>query len=471
MSNKTISLVVLFSVLISGPLTAETQPTQSLLGASGQVYEIYSGTFGELFPGDHSRDPDFPVLALDTLIPGSTARRLLVPSTGSSVLESAPRLIYDRASDQLNVVWNAVRPSGELRIHLTSYSEGGWGAEVLELYRSSSSQISEPQVALTRDAYNLSAGEGQVLSAERATLHLLWQERDDNSVAVKYMPVLLVAGDYIGWSETFVLGFSSTVLQAPENIDGQGEPVTFSAFPHLSTSSRSGGIIVSFFDSDSLSLKTLDIGILPLELVYLSDEIQEQVLNLGSDWVGGGDISSFADVMRLQIIGMGSIYGFHPAVIDYVAEQVHAHLLDVGDGYSDIEHLSSDLRDYTIDLTTSLFGTDLSSPEADDGSEIIEIDLSDLPLGDEGNQPAQILDLKVASEVPLPTIAGGNSSIYTSPTGDELIVAWSESDQAGEWLVYVEYTAADGWGEPFSLELGERLDLDRAHQLLAARLR
>jgi len=470
MRNKTLSLLSLLSILVAGHLAAEAQPSQSVLGSGGQIYEVYAGSFGELFPGNSSRDPEAPVLALDILAPGTAARHLLIPTTGGSVVESAPRLVYDRASDRLNVIWNAVRPNGELRIHLVSYSDGGWGSEVHELYRGGG-QISTPQVALTRDTYDLAIGEGQSLSADRSTLHLLWQEQDGDSVTIKYMPVLLVTGSYIGWSEAFDLGVSSAIPQNPEGLDGESVASESSfANPHLSASDRGSGVVVSFADTDSQSLKTFDIGILPLELVYLSDEVQQQVLSLANEFASG-EVSSFADTMRIQIIGLGTTYGFHPAVIDYVADQVHAHLLDIGDGYTDLEQLSSDLRDYTIDLTTSLFGTDLSSPEADDGSEIIEIDLSDLPLGDEGNQPAQILDLKMASEVPLPTMTGSDSSIYTSPAGDELIVAWSESDEAGEWLVYVEYTADDGWSEPFSLELGERLDLDRAHQLLAARLR
>lgn len=474
MSYKTVIPSLLLTLVITHGVAAEQLPNQSVLGADGQIYEIYAGKFSDLFPGHDSYDPEHQVLALDVIAPGEAVSRRLVPTTGGPVTETEPRLVYDKASDRLSLVWNAILPSGELLIQLTSYDADGWENEVHELYRSAGvqgdGQVSAPQVALTRDAYDLQAGHGQTLSADRATLHLLWQEREGNTVAVKYLPVLLVAGRYIGWAETFTLGTSAANQNSPENNTEGGANEGLFAAPNLTTSDRKGTVIVSYVDRDAGRLKTFDIGILPLELVYLSDEVQQQVLDLGSDWANG-DLSSFADVMRIHIIGLGSSYGFHPAVVDYVADQVHAHLLEVGDGYSDLESLSDDLRDYAIDLTTSLFGSDLSAPANDDGSEIIEIDLSDLPIGDEGEQPAQILDLHLASEVPLPDISIPDASIFTSPAGDELIVAWSESDDEGDRLVYIEYTNTTGWSDPLSLEIGPRLDLSRAQQLLAERLR
>ena len=77
------------------------------LGADGELYTVTAGLCGTLFPSATGpcTNAKWPVLALDTTLPGATAQRQLVQGTADTSVKSSPALIYEDGSKTLFVVW------------------------------------------------------------------------------------------------------------------------------------------------------------------------------------------------------------------------------------------------------------------------------------------------------------------------------------------------------------------------------
>ena len=450
-------IAVCFMALLPGQTLAQ-RPTIAL-GNSGELFEIQTGSYGELFPESQDLDTVTPVLALDIARLGHGAQRLLVPASTDLRRDHSPWLFFDRRNDQLNIVWQSTGTAG-FRLMLIGFTDGAW-SEAHEIYSATTS--TPPNMVLTQGAFKIELAEDQVIEAERQILHLIWRETRDARTHVMYSPIIFVEGQYVGWQESFSL----TDLRPEGSDDTETEtaavlPAGLEASLSVEAEADQETITIAFADEETADVLVFQLQILPLELVYLGDEIRARVIEHAIE-LNPEDLNQFADTMRIEIISMGARLGFHPTVVTYVSEQVGRRIGEVGGDYepTEIVDFANDLRDYAIDLTFSLLGSNVST--SNDG-QIIEIDVSDLIGG--SPRPGQLLDLHLAAELPAPQAVGrAPAAIYPSADGGEVLIAWQDLEQ--DLLLYVENV--DGaWSEPRQVDMAS-LTAEQADDLLRRR--
>ncbi|NJL29345.1 MAG: hypothetical protein HC897_16390 [Thermoanaerobaculia bacterium] len=427
---------------------------------------MHAGSIAALLGTELGAAPAVPGLVLEIRGPGATSDLLVVPGTESPDVEKNPLLLFDKGSNRLTLIWEAKPTSGKSSVWLVDYDGTSW-SEPQELFSSRFGWTSSPLRAVTRDAYDLRLGEGGTIHTERSTVHFAWRESSGGSAVVRYTPIFLVEGSYVGWNQTFTF----------ESPGDDGSATTLAAIPqtlyrHLSLEASPDGrsVVLAFTDAAGRHVVSINVETLPLELAYLSDEVREEVLEL-SEHFTSGDIASLSDEMRTHIIHIGALYSLQPEVVDYVSAELESWLANAGDQYENVDALADAARQHTIALTASLFGAPVTLSAPDSASQILEIDLGDFlgGLGDPSRpEPAQVLGLKLASRQETPTTGTGPTRIYTSAEGQQLLIAWETA--AKDRVEYVE-SQGEGWSEKRSLLLGDDLSLGEAYELLHARMR
>ena len=78
---------------LAAPAPGLAASHDSALGSSGEVYQVKSGKYGDLFPGGQGTAPGTPVLAIDVTRPGAAPQRVLIPDTLDSAAESSASLL------------------------------------------------------------------------------------------------------------------------------------------------------------------------------------------------------------------------------------------------------------------------------------------------------------------------------------------------------------------------------------------
>ncbi len=446
-------------VAAAGAVGASDLPTAAL-GNAGEVYELIGGTYGELFPESDEVAAGHEVLALELSWPDQTTGRWLVPGTEDAPAETAATLLYDRATDALAAVWQSAEPSEGALLKLVTVEADAF-SDVVTIEDPTRAAIGPSQIVLTRDRYSIRLGHNQRETVNRTILHVAWMAYGDSEIDVRYTPLVFIDGLYCGWNEVFSLR---------DLVVGEGvEPDQELAEQLLSTleldlTHGAQRILATFVSPRSGELAVVDIGVLPLELAYLGDEVRDLLLSM-ADSFGGDDLQAFAEVARIEIIGVGRRQSLNPALVDYVAGELSDEILTVGAEYSVDEYgeLVSYLRDYTIDVTSPLITSTLNYAQGTDHSRVIEIDIGNLL-----DAPTQILDLKIRSARPAPATGEGPTTIYTSEDGEDTLIAWE--DPGGATLYYVE-SLEGGWSEPRSLVIDDKLTPERAHELLRRRVR
>ncbi|MCP4653809.1 MAG: hypothetical protein GY856_00170 [bacterium] len=463
-----LSLALLVAAAGAGGAVASDLPTAAL-GSSGEVVELIGGTYGELFPesgevppeGDKWEVPaDHEVLALELSWPDQTTERRLLPDTEDAQAESLAALLYDRSTDALVAIWQSEEPSEGALLKLVPVVDGAF-SDVVTIEDPTLASIGPSKIVLTRDRYSIRLGEDQRETVNRTILHVTWMAFDGSEIDVRYTPLVFIDGLYCGWNEVFSL----RDLLVGEGVDPNRE-LSDQLLSTLELEVTRGGqrILATFVSPRSGELAVVDIGVLPLELAYLGDEVRDLLLSMADEFVGN-DLQSFAGGARLEIIGVGRRHSLNPALVDYVAGEVSDEILAVGAEYSIAEFgdLVSYLRDFTIDVTSPLITSTLNHTRATDNSQVIEIDIGNLLHG-----PTQILDLKIRSSRPAPATGEGPTTVYTSEDGEDTLIAWEDPEDGR--LYYVE-SLEEGWSEPRSLLIDEKLTPERAHELLKLRVR
>ncbi len=479
--SRRIPAAIFFSLALLAP-AAQAQAQAARLGHSGQLQRVLAGTYGELFaPGDDAGDAT-PVLAVETVATGADVKLALVPGTDDARLESAPALFQDPRHDAFVLLWRSQGEDGDTRLDFATFDGAEW-SEVLTLERDGApvSLPGELKIAETHNAFELELEDGESVRAARLSVHLLWQEGED-AAGTYYAPLTFVEGRYVGWHGVFAL--DESFLQAPadagagdDGTDGDDapvdvEPVELSAglarVHDLRVSGTEKSVLVTFSNSASDRIGSLEIAPLPLEIGLLAEQVREHVLAL-ADLYNPDDLSFFSDGIRSAIVIIGQRYKLHDAHAGYVADQVADWLLADGGtyGWAGLENLGLDARDLTIDVTREVY-LSTSADSADPGSDILRIDVSGL-FDDQGEPaPAQVFDFRTRADLPAPAVGEAGLEVFTSSSSGDLLIAWEDVENGQiHWL-----ESRDGaWSEVFSLNLDDRLTVEVAHRLLAKRVR
>src|SRR5262245_29437254 len=118
----------LLTALAAAPVTLRA--AGGVLGASGEVYRVQTGTYKSLFANAPAGSETNPVLALEVTRDGKV-QRLLVPGTDGPEAEQAPALAVDHSNNAVYLVWE-----GQHNIHsvlnLVSFGLAGGFGDVFE---------------------------------------------------------------------------------------------------------------------------------------------------------------------------------------------------------------------------------------------------------------------------------------------------------------------------------------------------
>lgn len=463
-------LVAFAAALVCAAAAVSAQPGDAVLADAGELYRLDAGLYGELFPGASDHAAETPVLALTIDRHDGAPERLLVPGTGDARVERGAVLLHEPGAGAAFALWRSAADEGPIELRFASF-DGAEFSEVAAVERAGAPAelAAPPQMRVTRDRFDLEIEEQRVTS-ERTVIHLLWQANEDGTRVSYYTPLLLVEGLYVGWNDSIPLtgGFFGAPEERAEESAEPAPSLTpqLAAALSLAEAEDAHSIVVAFANPASDRLGAIEIAVLPLELAVLGDEVRAAILGSGV-YYDPGDPEPFSDIIRAEIIIIGGRHRLNQAVTGYVADRVGDWIL-AAEGFSagDHEALGEAARDYTIDVTGTLYARTLTDPT--DGSDVIEIDLGG--LFDSGPQPAQILDVRVRADRPAPPAAAGPTALYPSADGRDLLVVWDEPAEDGGVLRYVE-SRGGAWTEPRALPYGDALSRGEAHRLLRERIR
>ena len=175
----------------SGVLQAADSPP--VLGKSGDVYQVATGTYGDLFPDGSQASADAEVLRLEARRGSGTVEHHVVPGSESDDSDRTPSLFFDATTGRLYVVWSSSNASTLTRINLASFDGGLW-SETIEVSGNIYSEKSAPRLAVTHDRFELAGGTAGE-SSTRTVLHVVWSEDTTDGEKVMYAPVVLVDGE------------------------------------------------------------------------------------------------------------------------------------------------------------------------------------------------------------------------------------------------------------------------------------
>ncbi len=460
------------------PLAVWAQSPELILDHSGQLRRVLAGPRNVLFPDGEAGDDAMPVLAVETVTPAGDVTRLLVPGTEDSRLETAPLLFQDPKLDAFVLIWRSQGEAGDTQLDFTAFDGVEW-SEVLTLEQDGApvSLAGDLKIVETHDSFELELEDGTQVRAQRMIIHLLWQTGGE-TLRTHYAPLTFVAGRYLGWHGIFALDDLFLTAPASDGEDDAGEDpqptvLTAALARALELRAKADGksVLVTFANSSSNHIGSLEISPLPLEIGMLGEQVREGVLAL-ADLYDPDDLSSFSDGISASIVIIGQRFNLHDAHAAYVADQVGDWILTSGDsyGWADFESLSAEVRDLAIDATREVTVSS-SADAADPDSEIVRLDVSGL-FDDPEPDPMLIFDVRTRADLPAPAIDDRPTAVFSSHRGDDLLVAWlSESGEQVHWVESREMQDGGPWSEVFSLTLTGELTVDTARQLLIKRIR
>ena len=451
-------------------LPAAAQVPDSALGASGELYIARAGTYRGLFPEGVAYAAGTPVLVLETAAANGTISRTLVPGTADARIEGEPVLLYERRADSVILMWQSRGGSGGLRIDFASHGSDGWSA-VRSVSDDNGVAVrfdAAPLAAVTDDAFELALDDGEPLGASRRVIHLLYPAAE----SIWYTPLIFVEGAHVGWIESIDLGRS--YLRTPEGDDAAITtlPDTLRKVLSLEVSEDGNSVSAAFANAGSGRVGAVEIGLLPLEVELLGDYVRDRIF-AEAEFYDPGNVSSFSDIIRAELIIIGLHMDLHPGIVEFTAAQVgdwlEASAADYG--YAGFESLGNDARDLAIYLTRSVSAALVADPAT--GGEILEIDLGDfLEDLEDDSILRRLVNVEVRSDRPAPAIGRGPVAIFPSRDGRDLLIGWSP-DGSGS-IRYVESRAhVDGgaWSSVRRLALGDGLTAEQAIALLEQKIR
>jgi hypothetical protein len=432
--------------MLPAVVSAESAP--SVLGASGELYRVKSGTYGALFAHPPAGLEDNPVLALDVVRDGSF-QRLLVPGTEGVEAEQAPAITLDHTTNSVFLVWE-----GQHNIHsvldIVGYSADGFG-DAFEFSGDPFSTKANPQLATTLDNYQTLGDDGDPVPASRTILHLVWYDDGSLGQRVLYTPLVIEAGDVLRTNRVFDL----QELDGGDPASGPASaaaPASLLKKPQIRSGRDGQSVVIAFVAPGNGRLSSLELRSVTGELVSFADKARAQVIEIGRN---NPSLSrrAIADKARAQVIEIGRRL-MRKEAADYLAasllETVGASLPD-----DDLEDVADAARAQVIEIGVSLRRGIADKARA----QVIEI-------GRATAGPTHLLDLRKAARRDLPTLPDRPLRVFLSQQGDNAALAWSVDGA-------VRYRETDGdgsWGPERVLTLSPTFTSDEAFALVQQRL-
>lgn len=456
------------TVLTASPANAAAR--EAALGAEGELYLAKAGTYGELFPGGTQvTDPATAVLALDVIASDGATQRVLVPSTGGPEVERSPSVLYEEDSETVFLVWESQEQIHPL-IRLASFDGRSWSPAVRITGGNSLAAKTSPEIAVTRDSYQ-EVVDGDPVVRHRTIAHLLWGEETASGYETFYSPVILEDGVYIGWNPLFNLNELSGSPAPLTSFEPSAELVRA---PNLQRGNDGRTVVAAFASAATRRVTTLEIDVLPRELVRLADETRSTIIDVGrrpSSAPIVPNLRALAERARTSIFATGGS-AYHQEVLQVLADQVQTQIL--ASNGQEIISIGEATRSTIIDvgakfsrrglrggLRPATAGIAADSAVAD----TIEQIFPEGPNPDGGLGLAHILHFQVMTSRPAPRTGVTGVRLFVSESGENVLVSWQEPGK----LVYRD-TSENTWAEPKEIRLSTNLTLERAYEILQQRV-
>lgn len=460
-------LVAIALALVVGGGALHAADSPPVLGKDGDLYQVATGTYGDLFPDGSQATAGADVLRLEARRGSGTVEHYLVPGSESDDSDRTPSLFFDAPTGRLYVVWSSSNASTLTRINLASFDGSGW-SETIEVSGNIYSEKSAPRLAVTHDRFELAGGTAGESSA-RTVLHVVWSEDTTNGEKVMYAPVVLIDGELAStWRRVHRL--NDYVSQALVDDPFSGEVASkLLAAPTVDAASEPNAVVVGFADSGTGALVQLELATPATELAELADSLADHLdsSNLCSriETEGSDAISSVASAARHHIVIVGR--RIRSRVLAPIADDVRSHLVSKAENLcaeGGLASVSSSARHHIVIVGARAQEGDLleGAGRAGDGHVLLA---AAQEVGDGYVQ--HLARLQVRSERIAPTIGDGEPTILVSPNGTGAIVVW----ESGNTLTYVETAANEAWSSSHSLQIGSSLSRSEAYTILRDRAR
>jgi hypothetical protein len=456
---KILGLLVL--VLALGLATAARADHLGMaLGTEGELYSVTAGLYGALFPGSKTYDAATPVLALDTVVPGSPAKRQLVQSTEDQYVESSPALLYEDGSKTLFVVWVS-RSFGPVSvIKLASYSGGQWSAAI-SIISNPYALKTPPQLAVTRDTHQeLDPATGNPASHRRTVLHIVWSENSASGFyQAYYAPVVFEDGAWIGTVPVPVHLNQFDAAEQTAQAAGAAPFVTPLVYTPTIQGGRDLSTAVGGFASETSGMLTaVEVDVLPEELRILADACAAAIADKGAQYFPA-QLGAIADLAQAAILANGG--SFQPEVLQAIIAPVRQQILG---GDVDLGHMVVKSRGHVIEIGAKFSRRGLRliapGPGAVAPSQILEI----VPAVG----PSQFIQFRVASSRPAPAVGANGLQLFLSRSGEDALAAWTSADNKS--VLYTNTQPDGSWSGVLQLQVSASLDLQHAYQVLQQRI-
>lgn len=436
----------------------------SALGDEGKLYQLRTGSFGELFPDDPTHPAENRALALDLVTPDGSRERVLVPGTGDAEIEGAPSVVFEDASQRMYAVWESKKTPIVSRLVLAYFGPDGW-AEPLEISGDVSPLKDAPRVLVTRDRFALRDPSGARPSRSRTAIHVVWREEGPSGSGFFYTPVILESGRYMGWNP---------VVALDELESSSAQPTATGATELLQTPELAAGqdihsVVIGMLSPESERLLTVEARLLPGEIGFLADVLRGHIIEIGNR--DREDIQAAADALRGHIIEIG--HRLNGGVVRHFAERAHDSLIETWEEDPDrpIEVLADVLRGHIIEIGADLFGGPVHRTQ---GSALVEIgptNTGETP-GPTTPTASHLVRLQVVSERPAPPLDDVPAKMFLSEDGERVLVGWVHEGK----VYYTESSEEPGpesgpWTAVRHMTLTERLGIPEAAAILEARVR
>jgi hypothetical protein len=463
MSNQRTILVLGLTLLgLATALPGRAASRDTALGASGEVYQVKSGSYGDLFPGGHAVDPGVPVLAIDVTRPGAAAQRVLIPDTLDPTPDTSASLLYENDSQTVYALWASQVGTNSV-LKLAGFDGTNWSSPI-QVVGNPYATKGSPQFAITRETFQDIADDGTTATKHRTTLHLLWQEEAVPGVPdTFYTPVVFVEGVYTGINPVYNL--SDYLQDAPASLAAAApQQTTLLRVPTIQAGRDQRTVIAAFTSPGKQQLATVEVDVLPEELSRLSEKARSHIIEIGRA-LYPNDLPTLAEKARSHIIEIG--VAFHPELVSSIADQVRDTILANGDATSTattIEGLAEKARSHIIEIGAKLSGRGLRDGDL---TKIVQVDD---PSGEDTitptGQAAYLLQLRMASSRPVPRVGPGTVKLFVSEDGSDVLVSWAQTDK-----VIYRLSKGAGWTDTLTLALSPTLDINKAYDILGQRVR
>jgi hypothetical protein len=463
MSNQRTILVLGLTLLgLATALPGRAASRDTALGASGEVYQVKAGNYGDLFPGGRAVDPGVPVLAVDVTRPGAAAQRVLIPDTLDPSPDTSASLLYENDSQTVYALWASQVGTNSV-LKLAGFDGTNWSSPI-QVVGNPYATKGSPQFAITRETFQDIADDGTTATKHRTTLHLLWQEEAVPGVPdTFYTPVVFVEGVYTGINPVYNL--SDSLQDPPASLAAAApQQTTLLRVPTIQAGRDQRTVIAAFTSPGKQQLATVEVDVLPEELSRLSEKARSHIIEIGRA-LYPNDLPTLAEKARSHIIEIG--VAFHPELVSSIADQVRDTILANGDATSTattIEGLAEKARSHIIEIGAKLSGRGLRDGDL---TKIVQVDD---PSGEDTitptGQAAYLLQLRMASSRPVPRVGPGTVKLFVSEDGSDVLVSWAQTDK-----VIYRLSKDAGWTDTLTLALSPTLDINKAYDILGQRVR